>query len=228
VLISGAVAAGLFLSLGSGSPSGSRSSRPSGPLASGATGSESLGEVCNKTAPRRITGQAVLRATSGRYVATVYHPTSSQVFVCLTKGRADAGAQGSNFGPRGIAKPGPDQIAGLGGGAGAAPGFPGSSPLQPLPSQYRNASNATKQRMQRVVATGVESDVVAMVGSHVSQVAFDFTRGVTVDAVVHNGWYFAWWPTLDRPTSLRITTTSGRTHTEGCLPRSRSALVSPC
>jgi hypothetical protein len=55
-----------------------------------------------------------------------------------------------------------------------------------------------------------------MAGNNVSAVTFDFTDGPTVDATVHNGWYFAWWPNLDNPTSVQITTTSGQTQTDKC------------
>jgi hypothetical protein len=228
VLIAGAAAAGLFIFLGSGSPAGSRASRPSSPFASGATRPESADQVCNKAAPRRVTGQAVLSATRGRYTATVYHPTGSQVFVCLTDGRRGAGGQMSNFGRHGIPKPRPDQLIGLGGGAGAAPGFPGRNPSQP-PAQYRDQSSATNQRFRRLLARGVESDVVGMAGRHVSAVTFDFTGGLTVDATVRDGWYFAWWPTLDNPTSVQITTTSGQTRTDECSsPTQSESQLPPC
>lgn len=228
MLIAGAAAAGLFIFLGSGSPAGSRASRPSSPFASGATRPGSLDQVCNKAAPRRVTGQAVLSETSGRYTATVYHPTGSQVFVCLTDSGRRAGSQMSSFGRHGIPKPGPDQITGVGGGAGAAPGFPGGNPNQ-LPAQYRDQSSATKQRLQRLIARGVESDVVGMTGRHVSAVTFDFTGGLTVDATVRNGWYFAWWPTLDNPTSVQITTISGQTRTDECSsPTQSESQLPPC
>jgi hypothetical protein len=227
VLLAGGAAAGLFLFLGSGSPAGSQARRPSSPFGSGATRLDSLGEVCKKAAPRRITGQAVLSETSGRYTATVYHPTGSQVFVCMTHGGRGAGAQMSNFGPRGIRKPGPDQLIQLGGGAGAAPGFPGGNPNQ-LPAQYRDQSSATKQRFRRLLARGVESDTVGMAGSHVSGVKLVFNHGPTVDATIQNGWYFAWWPTLDQPTSVQITTTSGQTQTQKCSSPSQPGSPPPC
>ncbi|MGH3608445.1 MAG: hypothetical protein ACRDRD_10225, partial [Pseudonocardiaceae bacterium] len=100
----------------------------------------------------------MLSATSGRYTATVYHPIGSQVFVCLTDGRRGAGGQMSNFGHHGIPKPRPDQLIGLGGGAGAAPGFPGRNSSQ-LAAQFRDQSSARKQRLRRLIARGVESDV---------------------------------------------------------------------
>jgi hypothetical protein len=170
----------------------------------------------------------VLSQTSGRYRATVYHPTGSQVFVCITDGGRGAGSQMSNFGQHGIPKLGPDQINGVGGGAGAAPGFPGGNPNQ-LPTQYRDQNSATKRRFRRLLAMGVESDVVGMAGSHVSTVTFDFAGGLTVDATLRNGWYFAWWPTLDHPKSVRITTTSGQTRTDQCSSPSQSeSPLPPC
>lgn len=226
MLIAGAIAAGLFLLLGSGSPAGSTASRPLSPFGAGATRIETADQVCNKAAPRQITGQAVLSDTSGPYTATVYHPTGSQVFVCITKGGRGAGSQMSNFGPHGIPKAGPDQITNAGGGAGAAPGFPGRSTNQ-LPPQYRNQSSAIKQRFRRLLSRGVESDVVGTTGSDVSAITFKFTDGLTVDAKVRNGWYFAWWPTLNNPTSVQLTTRSGQTRTDECSSPSRPASVLP-
>jgi hypothetical protein len=227
VLISGAAVAGLLLFLGSGSPAESRATRPSSPPTPGATRTERSDQVCNKTAPRRITGQAVLSETSGRYAATVYHPTGSQVFVCITHAGRGAGGQMSNFGQHGIPKPGPDQITDLGGGAGAAPGFRGRH-LNQLPPQYRDQSSATKQRFRRLLARGVESDEVGTAGNNVAAVKLDFNGGLTVDATVHNGWYFAWWPTLDHPTSVQITTSTGQTRTDECSSPSQSGSPPPC
>jgi hypothetical protein len=233
VLISGATAAGLLLSLGSGSPAGSRASRPSSPSASGATHTERVTEACNKAAPRGphawpvlTAGQAVVSDTRGRYMAVVYHPTGSRVFTCITNGSggtatADEQLQG------GIPKPGADEITNVGGGAGAAPGFAGGNTNQPLP-QHLDASSALRQRLQRVVSRGVESDEFGMAGNDVSAVTFDFTDGLTVDATIHNGWYFAWWPNLDHPTSIQITTTSGQTQTEKCSSPPQSGSRPPC
>lgn len=226
VLLSGAAVAGLFLFLGSGSPADSRPSQSLSPFASGATHAKSSDQVCNKAAPRRITGQAVLSETNGRYTATVYHPTDSQVFVCITDGRAGAGSQMSNFGQHGIPKPGPDQITDLGGGGGAAPGFP-QGHLNQLPQQYRDQSSATKQRLRRLLARGVESDEVGIAGNNVAAVTLDFNGGLTVDATVHNGWYFAWWPTLDHPTAVQITTSTGQTQTNTCSKPSQSGSPLP-
>jgi hypothetical protein len=226
VLLSGAAVASLFLFLGSGSPAGSRPGQSHPPFALGATRAESSDQVCNKATPRRITGQAVLSETSGRYTATVYHPTDSQVFVCITYPGGGTGGQMSNFGQHGIPKPGPDQITDLDGGAGAAPGFPGSH-LNQLPQQYRDLSSATKQRFRRLLARGVESDEVGMAGNNVAAVTLDLNGGLTVEATVHNGWYFAWWPTLDHPTAVQITTSTGQTQTNTCSKPSQSGSPLP-
>jgi hypothetical protein len=234
VLISGATAAGLLLFLGSGSPAGSRASRPSSPSASGATHTERVTEACNKAAPRGphawpvlTAGQAVVSDARGRYMAVVYHPTGSRVFACITNGSGGTATEDSSFGQGGIPKPGADEITNAGGGAGAAPGFAGGNTNQPL-SQHRDESSARGQRLQRVVSRGVESNVFGMAGNDVSAVTFDFTDGLTVDATIQNGWYFAWWPTLDQPTSVQITTTSGQTQTEKCSSPSQSGSRPPC
>jgi hypothetical protein len=231
-LISGASAAGLLLFFGSGSPAGSRASRPSSPSASGATHTEGVTEACNQAAPRGpdawpvlTAGQAVVSDTRGRYLAVVYHPTGSRFFTCITNGHggtatADQQLQG------GILKPGADEITNVGGGAGAAPGFAGGNINQPL-SQHPDKSSALAQRVQRVVSRGVESDEFGMAGNDVSAVTFDFTDGPTVDATIQNGWYFAWWPNLDQPTSVQITTRSGQTQTGKCSSPSESGSRPP-
>lgn len=233
VLISGAAAAGLLLFLGSGSPAGSHASRPSSPSASGATHTERVTEACNKAAPRGphawpvlTAGQAVVSEARGRYMAVVYHPTGSLVLACITNGSGGTATE-SSFGQGEIPKPGADEITDLGGGAGAAPGFAGASTNQPL-SQHRDESSALGERLQRVVSRGVESDVFGMAGSDVSAVTFDFTDGLTVDATIQNGWYFAWWPTLGHPASVQITTTSGQTQTEKCSSPPQSRSRPPC
>ncbi len=229
-----AIAAGLFIFLGSGSPSGGRASGLSSPPASGVTRTAGLAEACNKAAPKgprawpALTArQAVISETRGRYTAVVYHPPGSQVMACITNGRGGTATEMSNFGQSGIPRPGADQITDVGGGAGAAPGFAGATANQHL-RQRRGASTTFKQRLQRLLALGVESDQFGLAANNVSAVTFDFTHGPTVDATVHNGWYFAWWPNLDHPTSVQITTTSGQTQTDKCSPPARSASPPPC
>ena len=145
VLISGATAAGLLLFLGSGSPAGSRASRPSSPSASGATHTKRVTEACNKAAPRGphawpvlTAGQAVVSDARGRYMAVVYHPTGSRVFACITNGSGGTATEDSSFGQGGIPKPGADEITNAGGGAGAAPGSPEAIPIT------RSRSTATR------------------------------------------------------------------------------------
>ncbi|HWE58604.1 MAG TPA: hypothetical protein VG228_02830 [Solirubrobacteraceae bacterium] len=172
-------------------------------------------------------GQAVVSEARGRYTAVVYHPSGSRVFACITNGRGGTATEMGNFGQRGIPKAGADQITDVGGGAGAAPEFAGGNPNQPLP-QYREESRATKRRFQRLLARGVETDQFGMAGNNVSAVTFDFTDGLTVDATVQNGWYFAWWPNLDHPTTVQITTSSGQPQTDECSSPSQSSSPPPC
>jgi hypothetical protein len=173
----------------------------------------SVTEACNKATndprnpwPSLTAGQAVLSEARGQYTAVVYL-SGSRVFACITNGSRGTATQSSSFGQRGLPKPGADQITDVGGGAGAAPGFAGGNPNQPLPEsgQHSIVSRAIQQ------GSGVESDVLGTAGSDVIAVTFDFTDGLTVDATVQNGWYFAWWPTLDDPASVQITATSGQT-----------------
>ena len=233
VLMAGATAAGLLLFLGSGSPAGSRASRPSSPSALGAMHTDRVTEACNKSAPREprpwpvlTAGQAVVSDARGRYEAVVYHPAGSRVFACITGGTRYAATEDSSLGPSGIPKPRADQITNLGGGAGSAPGFGGGNTDQRL-SQHADESSAVRQRLQRV-SQDMESDVFGMAGNAVSGVTFRFTSGLTVDATIHKGWYFAWWPTLTFPTSVQITTTSGQTHTEKCSLPSQPGSRPPC
>ena len=52
---------------------------------------------------------------------------------------------------------------------------------------------------------------LGQVGSDVSAVSFTFADGKTVAATVANGWYFAWWPWISKPSSVIVTTSSGTT-----------------
>ena len=72
---------------------------------------------------------------------------------------------------------------------------------------------------------GVEIDRYRRAGSGIAAVTFVFSDGSTVDATVENGWYFAWWPNLNQPTSVRATTRFGLTLSSpmpsaGCRPGS--------
>jgi len=197
----------------------------------------SVTEACNKAAPHNsrhdwpllTAGQAVVSEARGRYTAAVYYPAAvydpagTQVFACITNGSGGTASQSSGFGQRGIPKPGADQITDVGGGTGGAPGFGGGDPNQPPPQSGQAGSMRSA-----VQVTGVESDDFGMAGSDVSAVTFDFAGGATVDATVQNGWYFAWWPMLDDPASVQITTTSGQTQTDECGSPSQPGSPAPC
>jgi hypothetical protein len=93
------------------------------------------------------------------------------------------------------AMPGPDQLAGYGGGGETARGFDGGDG---------------------------DGNLAGRAGSDVVGLKFIFANGATVDAIVRSGFYFAWWSyRLDgahgslspssHPTSVEITTKSGKT-----------------
>lgn len=191
----------------------------------------SVTEACNRAAPHNArhdwplltAGQAVVSEARGRYTAAVYHPVADQAFACITNGSGGTASQSSGFTALRTPKPGADQITDVGGGAGGAPGFGGGDPNQPLPQSGQAGSMRSA-----VQVTGVESDDFGMAGSDVSAVTFDFAGGATVDATVQNGWYFAWWPMLDDPSSVQITTTSGQTQTDECGSPSQPGSPPPC
>lgn len=156
------------------------------------------------------------------------HPiyaASGSVYDCITDGgRATEVGRDSGLlpGEDGYTAPGPDQLSLPDSSGGSAPGFPGGNPNQPLPQSRLQALSTISNPSQRAfqaqawrheLAQGVEYHSVGLAGSDVSAVTFDFTDGSTVDATVHDGWYFAWWPNLNYPTSVNVTTTSGQTTT---------------
>jgi hypothetical protein len=55
------------------------------------------------------------------------------------------------------------------------------------------------------------SHLEGLAGSDITTVTFIFTGGAAVDATVQNGWYFAWWPKAGLPTTVKVTTATGKT-----------------
>jgi hypothetical protein len=168
------------------------------------------------------TGDAVLSETRGAYTAAIY-VTSSTVYDCISNGGngTTVGSGGAPFGQTAngtVPAPPPDQITKPFGGGGSAPGFPGGNPNGPLPQRWQQAlrhmTNPTQRARQEQIwrnalSQGVASYNYGRAGSDVSAVTLTITGGLTVDATVQNGWYFAWWPTLDFPISVQVTTSSG-------------------
>lgn len=172
------------------------------------------------------TADAVLSETRGAYTAAIF-VTSSNVYDCISNG-GNGTTVGSGGGALGqtangtVPSPAPDQISSPFGGGGSAPGFPGGNPNEPLPQRWQrrlsNMSNPTQRARQeqdfrKALSQGVASFTYGRAGSDVSAVTLTIAGGLTVDATVQNGWYFAWWPTLDSPTAVQVTTNSGSTAT---------------
>ena len=65
--------------------------------------------------------------------------------------------------------------------------------------------------LRHVPETPVEQFFTGLAGRDVQSVRLLFDQGVTVDATVKNGWYFAWWPGEALPDSIQVTSNSGST-----------------
>lgn len=161
--------------------------------------------------------QVVLSETRDNYTAALYL-TNNGVYDCITDGDAHGTGVGRAATTAPTSTPGSDQITVPIGSGGAAPGFPGGNPNQPLPQRWQQAlshmtNSAQRARQEQIwrnaLAHGVESNDYGQAGKDVSAITFSFTDGLTVDATVQNGWYFAWWPTLDIPTTVAVTTPTG-------------------
>lgn len=180
----------------------------------------------NHNSPSEMSpAQAVLSETRGKYTAAIY-VTSNSVYDCITADTTDSTEVGQDGLPPGHNDtsgnsnpvPGPDQIGAPDGGGRSAPGFPGGNPNGPLPLRWQRAlatlTNPAQHAQQEQawrneLASGVEYHYLGLAGSDVSAVTLNFADGLTVDATVADGWYFAWWPTADPPTSMQVTTSSG-------------------
>ena len=164
----------------------------------------------------------VLTDARGRYTAELYVVGDDVVWDCISDGRS--GDTNVGAGDLQIYKaPRADQLGLPGGGGGSAPGFRESTdPNQPLPPQFQAALQHIRDPtlraereagLRRMLILGVETHVYGLAGSRIAAATFAFANGVTVDATVQKGWYFAWWPGLDYPTSVQITTRAGATIT---------------
>lgn len=146
-----------------------------------------------KTVPV-TTGDVVLSETRGVYTSVIYDVRGA-VYLCVTDRRTTdiqsvtprLGGVGVLPGQTGYVAPGPDQLTVLHG----SPlifwhlvGFKGSSPVV---------------------------NTIGVVGHDVSAVSITLANGITVDATVQNGWYYAWWPLGRGLRSVQVTTSSGQT-----------------
>jgi len=75
----------------------------------------------------------------------------------------------------------------------------------------RNATLGQREaRWERTSGGGYGPYTFGQAGSDVSAVTFAFANGKTIAAKLANGWYFAWWPWISAPTSVTVTTRSGK------------------
>jgi hypothetical protein len=156
-----------------------------------------------------FTGQPVLTEVHGIFTAAL-NVTRQRVYACLVGGdekniHAFFEEDIASFGEVRPA-PGPDQLSvpyrGTGGG-----GTGRSAPAGKR--RKRQTSAQILARLNRMSGGGYGPYTLGEVGSHVSRVRFAFANGKTVAATVENGWYFAWWPWLSKPTGVTVTTRSG-------------------
>jgi len=226
LLIAAAVAAGALIVgfVGGGGASGAGRHAAADPSASGqatslAAATAACNRVAQKTGDPEMTGKPVLADVRGRYTAAIY-VFGIHVSVCISDGDAVAGTEGDALVLGSDAAPGADQLGIPGGGSGGLKGFsPAVNADQPLPEQLQRILQATQNPtirarhaavFRRLLADGVETNVYGLAGSDVTAVTFVFSDGIAVDATIQNGWYFAWWPGLDQPNSVQVTTKSGQ------------------
>lgn len=164
----------------------------------------------------RITGRRVLAAARGRYTALIFRSSKSDR-VCISDGHSGDGSTSVGFDALWRFYVGPDQLGEVGGGGGSAPGFPSSA----------RANHAVLGRM---TPARQERHLYGLAGTDISAVTFVFAKGVKVGATIQHGWYFAWWPSSDLPTSVRVTTKTGTVITSrmpwagGCRPGTTGCL----
>jgi len=177
---------------------------------SGPAGAPLLGRLERNAHTDVFTGQPVLTDTRGVYTAVI-KVTNGMLYSCLTAEAQDTSGDRFHvnvwrFGPV-RAAPGPDQISvpyqtrgGIGEGNGGD--SPGEQLTDAAPAQQRAF-------VQRRRGGGYGPSMLGQTGSDVSAVTFTFANSQTVTATVENGWYFAWWPWADEPTSVAVVSRSG-------------------
>lgn len=157
-----------------------------------------------------LTGRLVLAAARGRYTALMF-VSRKRLRVCISDGHSGDGSTEVGSDALRRFNLGADQLGLMGGGGGLAPGFPASA-------------SAGSAALRRMTAAGQERHIDGLAGKDISAVKFIFAKGAGVDATIQHGWYFAWWPSPDTPTSVRVTTTTGTVVTsrmpwaDGCRP----------
>jgi hypothetical protein len=211
-----AVVAALALSSGTPAAYGAWTATPSAaPPAAISAATASCNWHWNHDNPRRFTGNPVLTEARGRYVAAVF-VVHGNVWDCV----ADPSGHGASEGEDGPVEPTPpaDKINFPTGSGGGAPGFfPAHRTLTLSGWQQmllRHVNSASERRQLRTnwmqsLRRGFEYHMFGRAGRAVTSVWFHFDRAKTVKATVENGWYFGWWPRLDMPTSITVTSAAG-------------------
>lgn len=135
-----------------------------------------------------LTGTPVLTDARGKYTAGIY-VADHVARVCISDGQGTETSLVTDGATLELyAAPGPGQLSDPVGTGSSAAGF-SSSPSS--------------------IGSGQEVNATGLAGSDVSAVAFVFSDERMVDATVQNGWYFAWWPGRNWPSSVEVTTSTG-------------------
>lgn len=189
---------------------------------------------CNWLHSRRgahvLKGTPVLTDQRGRYTAAIY-VVGKKLYDCLSDGSHSATQSGENDFLLGLyAQPGPDQLGMPDDSGGSLKGFLGGKTAESLPPLWRAMLNnpslkkdpAWRARLAAAfhaeLASGVERHAFGRAGSDVTAVSFMFADGTTVNATLEDGWYFAWWPSLNYPREVHVRTSSGVALTSPMMP----------
>jgi len=74
---------------------------------------------------------------------------------------------------------------------------------------HRPTSAETTAAIERMGGGGYGPYALGEVGRGVSAIKIRFANGKSVNAAIHDGFYFAWWPWISRPTSVTVTSGAG-------------------
>lgn len=221
-LLTGAIVAGVVVLLSATAPAAYAgwTPDPSVPTAAElATATASCNRQNSINGPAVMTGTPVLTDQRGRFTAALF-TNGTTVYDCLSDGTHTASGM-NNALARLYARPSADQLELPDTSGGSLEGFMGGSAGQTIPAQWQAKLNSPRVRrdprlrarlansFNSQLSSEMERNAFGLAGSDVSAVSFSFADGTTVAATIQNGWYFAWWPSLNDPTSVTVTTSSG-------------------
>jgi hypothetical protein len=172
--------------------------------------------ACNAMHPYKgpLTGTPVLTEARDKYTAAIYvTPSTGLDHVCISDGVVDdTDVGGGQDALRFSAAPGADQLGMPTETGGSVPAVFGA--VTDFKGQVPSLWTAlTASQRARIVGSEAEQDIFGLAGHDVQSVTLVFDRGITVNATVEHGWYFAWWPGADLPNTVQTTTNSGTTTT---------------